>query len=151
MLTVNELAIQANAPAHVVRYYTRIGLIEPAAQQENGYRLFSSQEANRLRFIRMAKQLGFTLNEIREITRHAEHGESPCEDVRRIIQDHIEENRFRIEEMQKMQMRMEQALTQWKSMPNGIPDGNSVCHLIESFDLNTEAQRRQYHLETALE
>jgi DNA-binding transcriptional MerR regulator len=139
MLTVNELAIQADAPAHVVRYYTRIGLIEPSAQQENGYRLFSAKDANRLRFIRMAKQLGFTLNEIREITRHAEHGESPCEDVRRIIQDHIEENRVNIEKMQKLETRMEQALTQWKSMPDGIPNGNSVCHLIETFDPDAEA------------
>jgi DNA-binding transcriptional MerR regulator len=140
MLTVNELAIQANAPAHVVRYYTRIGLIEPTAQQENGYRLFSSKDANRLRFIRMAKQLGFTLNEIREITRHAEHGESPCEDVRRIVLKHIEENRVKIEEMQKMQTRMEQALTQWESMPDGLPDGNSVCHLIETFDPDSDAE-----------
>jgi DNA-binding transcriptional MerR regulator len=139
MLTVNELAIQANTPAHVVRYYTRIGLIEPSAQQENGYRLFSSRDANRLRFIRMAKQLGFTLNEIKEITRHAEHGESPCEDVRRIVQDHIEQNRVKIEEMQKLQTRMEQALIQWEAMPDGLPDGNSVCHLIETFDPDAEA------------
>ena len=134
MLTVNELANQANAPAHVVRYYTRIGLIQPAGQQENGYRLFSSKDAMRLRFIRMAKQLGFTLNEIKEITRHADMGESPCEDVRRIIQDHIEENRIKIREMQNLQDRMEHALTHWESMPNGIPDGHSICHLIESFE-----------------
>ena len=138
MLTVNELAIRANAPAHVVRYYTRIGLIEPTSQQDNGYRLFSSKDATRLRFIRLAKQLGFTLKEIREITRHAEHGESPCEDVRRIVQNHISENRVKIEEMLKLQNRMEHALTQWEAMPDGMPDGNSVCHLIESFDLENE-------------
>ena len=138
MLTVNELAIRANAPAHVVRYYTRIGLLEPASQQENGYRLFSSRDATRLRFIRMSKQLGFTLKEIGGITRHAEHGESPCEEVRRIIQDHIDENRIKIEEMQKLQARMEHALAQWKSMPNGMPDGNNICHLIESFDPENE-------------
>jgi len=137
MLTVNELAIQANAPAHVVRYYTRIGLIEPAAQRENGYRLFSPGNASRLRFIRMCKQLGFTLKEIREITLHAEHGKSPCEEVRRIIQEHIEENRTRIDEMRILQTRMEYALAQWESMPNGMPDGNSVCHLIESIDLES--------------
>jgi len=139
MLTVNELSIQAGAPANVVRYYTRIGLIEPSAQQENGYRLFSTRDASRLRFIRMAKQLGFTLSEIREITRHAEHGESPCDDVRQIVQNHIEENRIKIEEMQKMQKRMEQALKQWESMPNGVPDGNSICHLIESYDPDDES------------
>jgi DNA-binding transcriptional MerR regulator len=138
MLTVNQLAIRANAPAHVVRYYTRIGLLEPASQQENGYRLFSSRDATRLRFIRMSKQLGFTLKEIGGITRHAEHGESPCEDVRRIIQDHIDENRIKIEAMQKLQARMEHALTQWESMPNGMPDGNNICHLIESFGPENE-------------
>jgi DNA-binding transcriptional MerR regulator len=83
----------------------------------------------------MAKQLGFTLSEIRAITLHAEHGESPCGDVRKIIQNHIAENRTKIEEMLKLQIRMELALQQWEKMPDGIPDGNSVCHLIESFDI----------------
>jgi DNA-binding transcriptional MerR regulator len=118
----------------VVRYYTQIGLLRPSGQRANGYRLFSSSDAGRLRFIRMAKHLGFTLKEIREITRHADMGESPCEDVRRIIQDHIEENRIRIREMQNLQDRMEQALAQWESMPDGVPDGHSICHLIESFE-----------------
>jgi len=136
MLTVNELAKQSNAPAHVVRYYARIGLIKPSGQQENGYRLFRPNDANRLRFIRMAKHLGFTLNEIREITRHADEGESPCGDVRQIIQRHIRENRARIDEMVKLQNRMEQALEMWREMPDGEPDGHSVCHLIETFDVD---------------
>jgi hypothetical protein len=61
-------------------------------------------------------------------------GESPCEDVRRIIQDRIEENRIKIREMQNLQERMEQALERWESMPDGVPDGHSICHLIESFE-----------------
>lgn len=134
MLTVNELALESDTSAHVVRYYLRIGLIQPAAQQENGYRLFTSHDAARLRFIRMAKHLGFTLNEIKQITQHAELGESPCDDVRKIIQHRIQENRVKIEEMMKLQERMEQALEQWDLMPDGIPDGNSVCHLIESVE-----------------
>ncbi|WP_246345165.1 hypothetical protein [endosymbiont of Lamellibrachia barhami] len=48
--------------------------------------------------------------------------------VRR-IQHRIQENRVKIEEMMKLQERMEQALEQWDLMPDGIPDGNSVCHL----------------------
>lgn len=140
MLTVNELAVQSKAPAHVVRYYARIGLIQPAGQQENGYRLFTSQDATRIRFIRMAKHLGFTLNEIKQITGHADMGESPCDDVRKIIQHRIEENRIKIEEMMKLQVRIEQALEQWKLMPNGMPDGNSFCHLIESVESDEDNQ-----------
>ena len=134
MLTVNDLAIQSQVPAHVVRYYTRIGLIHPERHQQNGYRLFSPEDTNRLRFIRLAKQLGFTLNEIKEITQHADMKESPCQEVRKIIQDRIVENRQKIEEMMKLQTRMESALEQWQNMPDGTPDGNSVCHLIESID-----------------
>ena len=134
MLTVNELAKRADAPAHVVRYYTRIGLLEPVAQRDNGYRLFAPTDAARLRFIRLAKQLGFTLTEIREITRHAERGESPCGDVRRIVQHHVAENRRKIEAMLRLQTRMEQALEQWETMPDGEPNGSSICHLIESFE-----------------
>lgn len=133
MLTVNELAIQSGAPAHVVRYYTRIGLIEPFAQQDNGYRLFRPDAVGRLRFIRLAKQLGFTLNEIRRITHHAAMGETPCPDVRNIIKQRIVENRQKIDSMLKLQIRMEDALKAWGKMPDGTPDGHHVCHLIESF------------------
>ena len=134
MLTVKELAIKADAPAHVVRYYTQIGLLKPTKSAQNGYRQFVQTDIARLRFIRMAKHLGFTLKEIREITGNAQKGESPCQDVRRIVEDRIEENRVKIREMQQLQNRMEKALLLWEEMPNGMPDGNSICHLIESFD-----------------
>jgi DNA-binding transcriptional MerR regulator len=134
MFTVNELAARAAAPPHVVRYYARIGLLKPRRHQKNGYRLFGKQDARRLRFIRLAKRLGFTLSEIGEITEHADHGESPCEDVRKIVQQRIRENRAKIDAMVDLQNRMESALELWESMPDGIPDGHYVCHLIESFE-----------------
>ncbi|MEL0586380.1 MAG: MerR family transcriptional regulator [Candidatus Thiodiazotropha sp. (ex. Lucinoma kazani)] len=135
-MTINELAVKSEAPAQVVRYYARIGLIQPAGQQENGYRLFSHEDASRLRFIRLAKQLGFTLNEIKQIIRYADMDESPCDDVRNIIQHRIEENRLKIKTMMQLQSRMEQALEQWRHMPNGVPDGPSICYLIESIESN---------------
>ncbi len=152
MLTVNELATRSGVPSHVVRYYVRIGLIHPAGQQDNGYRLFAPSDAGRLRFICMAKHLGFTLSEIREITQHAVHGESPCPDVRRIIRRRIRENRTKIEEMLRLQTRMEQALEQWDAMPDGVPTGHSVCHLIESFEGETEGSNEsgQSHCEQHL-
>ena len=148
-LTVNELAKQSGAPAHAVRYYARIGLIQPAGQKGNGYRLFTPGDAGRLRFICMAKALGFTLNEIREITQQAEHGESPCPDVRRIIRRRIRENRAKIDAMPRLQTRMEQALAQWGDMPDGVPNGYSVCRLIESFgqDEGTADEPGQNHCE----
>ena len=134
MFTVNELAARAAAPPQIVRYYARIGLLKPRRHQENGYRLFGKKDAQRLCFIRLAKRLGFTLSEIRQITEHADHCESPCGDVRKIIQERILENRAKIDAMVNLQGRMEGALELWEDMPDGAPDGNSVCHLIESFE-----------------
>ena len=133
MITVNELAIQSGVAAHVVRYYTRIGLIEPFTQQDNGYRLFKPGDVGLLRFIQLAKQLGFTLNEIRRITQNAAMGQTPCPDVRNIVKQRIVENRQKMDAMLKLQDRMEDALKAWEKMPDGSPDGHHVCHLIESF------------------
>lgn len=132
MLTVSEVARQTGVSAHTVRYYVREGLLVPNKQADNSYSLFSPKEVSRLRFIRTAKMLGFTLTEIRQILENAQLGESPCADVREIIQQHILENRRRIEELQQLQQRMERAVVKWQAMPDSTPDGHSICHLIES-------------------
>ncbi len=132
MLTVNELASAAAVPAHVVRYYARIGLIAPARHRENGYRLFSRREVERVRFIRMAKRLGFTLNEIRHILAQAASGQLPCDDVRQMLAAHIEENRRKIAELEALQRRMESANALWQWMPEPLVEEGAICPLIES-------------------
>lgn len=132
LFTVSELAERSGLSPHTVRYYLREALIKPTAHGDNQYRLFTDNDVQRLRFIRSAKTLGFTLNDIRQILAHAQLGESPCGEVREIIQQHIADNRRKIEELQQLQARMEAALETWQDMPNRTPDGHSICHLIES-------------------
>jgi len=132
MMTVNDIARRAHVAPDTVRYYTRVGLLKPNRNPENGYKLFEKNDVFRLRFIRQAQTLGFTLKEIGEILGDADTGSSPCPKVRDIIVRHIEENRIKIEELQSLQQRMEAALEKWKDMPDGVPDGLHVCHLIES-------------------
>ncbi len=135
MLTVTALARECGTTPHTIRYYSRMGLLREKRNPDNEYRLFDATEQNRLRFILRAKELGYTLKEIRAILDDAERGESPCPRVRRILQAHVERNRQRIVELTRLQARMEAALRDWDSMPDGLPDGHSVCHLIESFDV----------------
>jgi len=132
MMTVTELARQSGTTPHAVRYYTRMGLLTPKRNPENGYRLYELSEVSWLRFIRQAKALGYTLHEIQEIMHDRDEGQSPCPKVREILQRRIVENRERLNELITLQDRMEKALLQWSDMPDGIPDGDSVCHLIES-------------------
>jgi MerR family Zn(II)-responsive transcriptional regulator of zntA len=133
MLTVTELANRSGATPHAVRYYTRLGLLRPERNPDNGYRLYEYREVSWLTFIRQAKRLGYTLNEIRGIMHDSDQGDSPCPRVREILLRRIDENRRHLEELMALQTRMEQALETWADMPDGVPDGHSVCHLIESF------------------
>jgi len=132
MFTASVLAKKTNLPIYTVRHYTRIGLLQPVRNSANNYKIYQPSDAVRLKFIVAAKDLGFTLAEITQILDKAEHGESPCPSVRKIIVHHIEENRRKIKELQKMQKKMENALGDWENLSDSMPDGNSVCHLIES-------------------
>lgn len=138
MLTVTELANRSGATPHAVRYYSRMGLLRPQRNPDNGYRLYAHREVGWLRFIRQAKRLGYTLHEIQEIMHDSDQEQSPCPRVREILLRRIDENRRQLEELMDLQTRMEQALAQWSDMPDGVPDGHSVCHLIESFSDNKE-------------
>ena len=145
MLTVSELAKHSGTTPHAVRYYTRMGLLRPERNPDNGYRLYPYREVSWLRFIRQAKRLGYTLNEIRAIMQDSDQGRSPCPRVRTILLRRMEENCRQIDELTALQQRMEQALEQWAMMPDGIPDGHSVCHLIESFAADENAAAPTQH------
>lgn len=133
MLTASVLAKRANVSIFTVRHYTRIGLLKPTRDLKNGYKVYRQSDKKRLRFISSAKDLGFTLGEIEEILRHSAHGDSPCPMVRDVVERRIAENREKIVELQRLQLRLEAAAEMWRSMKNAQPDGNSVCRLIESF------------------
>ncbi|NOZ09653.1 MAG: MerR family transcriptional regulator [Gammaproteobacteria bacterium] len=131
-MTVADLSKHSGVTSHAVRYYSRIGLLKPGRNPENGYRIFDRTDISRLRFIRQAQSLGFTLEEVADILEESGKGNSPCPKVREILRHRIEENRHKLEELKNLQERMEHALVHWAGMPDGMPDGHSVCHLIES-------------------
>jgi DNA-binding transcriptional MerR regulator len=132
MMTATVLAKQADVSLYTVRHYTRIGLLKPARNTQNNYKVYQPSDAVRVRFIQAAKNLGFSLAEVADVLDEARHGKSPCPMVREIIVRRIEENRRQIKEMQKLQKKMENALKDWSKMKNAMPNGDSVCHLIES-------------------
>lgn len=131
-MTVVELARRAGLPAHVVRYYARIGLLHPDRDPGNGYQLFRQGDVSRLKFIHLAKRLGYTLSEIGQILHDAEEGRSPCPRARDILNRRIRQIRGELTELVALQRRMEAAVEKWSTMSDGLPTGDSVCHLIES-------------------
>ena len=139
MLTASILAKNAGVPIHTVRYYTRIGLLNPRRHPRNNYKIYKLNDRQRLRFIINAKNLGFKLSEINQILDEAHDGNSPCPLVREIVKKRVKENRRKINQIVKLQNQMEKALTEWETMEDRLPNKNSICHLIESITENVDA------------
>ena len=121
-------------PAYAAGYHARIGLMDPAGHKVNGYRRFTAFDASRLGFNRTRKSLGFARNEIWEIRRQSERGESLCRGEGRIIRRRIRENRAKRDDMLPPQTRMARALARCEEMPDGVQDGHGVFHLIDFFE-----------------
>ncbi|MDQ3634676.1 MAG: MerR family DNA-binding protein [Acidobacteriota bacterium] len=133
MLTANVLAKKAEVPVYTVRHYTNIGLLNPLKREDNGYKIYKQSDITLMRFITNAKELGFTLKQISQILDEADNGKSPCPLVREIIDRRISETRQQIKNLKQLQKKMESAKLMWEEMEDGMPNGHSVCHLIESF------------------
>lgn len=131
-MQVKNFSEKTGVSSDSIRYYTRIGLLKPERCIRNGYKMYNDSDLTRLLFIRRAKNLGFTLHEIGKILEHAVNGNAPCPMVKDILNRRIRENRKKLDDLEKLQARMEKAYEKWMGMPDKEPDGNSVCYLIES-------------------
>jgi len=81
-LTIGELAERAHVNRETVRYYERRRLLPRPSRSVSGYRVFADDAVRRLRFIRHAQELGFSLNEIRELLALRVKSVDTCDRVR---------------------------------------------------------------------
>ncbi|MGB1949964.1 MAG: MerR family transcriptional regulator [Marinobacter sp.] len=133
-MKVMEIAKAAGVKPDTVRFYTREGLLSPARNPDNNYQQFDAEDLRRLRFARKARQLGFSLPEIRSILNQADDHHSPCPLVREVFEQRLQEVEREIRELNQLRDRMKSALTAWQAMPDGTPDGHTICRLIEHWD-----------------
>jgi len=80
-MTRSKLAKECGVNIESLRYYEKRSLIDPPKRSEVGYRLYSKEDAARIRFIQNAKKLGFTLNEILQLLKLRVKKNESCESV----------------------------------------------------------------------
>ena len=97
-LTIGKLAREAGVGIDTVRFYERAGLLPKAQRTASGYRLYQPGDADRLRFIRRAKALGFSLDEIAELLQ-LNAGKGTRASVRTLAQHRLDDLNQKIAEM----------------------------------------------------
>jgi MerR family mercuric resistance operon transcriptional regulator len=102
-LPIGELSRRTGVNIETVRYYEKIGLMPAPARSEGGHRLYGQGHLLRLNFVRRARDLGFTLNEIRGLLELAEQRDLPCAEARVVAAAHLGDVRAKLAALRKME------------------------------------------------
>jgi MerR family mercuric resistance operon transcriptional regulator len=101
-LQIGELSRRTGCNIETIRYYERIGLL-PTPSRRGRFRSYAREDVARLGFVRRARELGFTLDEVRALLGLAVGGKSRCADVRALAASHLKDVRERIADLRKME------------------------------------------------
>src|SRR5438128_2332712 len=101
-LTIGQVARRAAIGIETVRFYERQGLIEEPARKESGYRQYPEDVVARLRFIKRAKELGFSLKEIKELLALRVDPETTCGEIKQRAKAKIADVEARIKALQRI-------------------------------------------------
>ncbi len=129
---IGEIAKDLGISPKTVRWYEVQGLIAEPERTESGYRLYSSDDIERLKFIRKAFAFGFSSKEIKDILELRAHGAAPCDLVIDLIGGKISAVQQQIKDLQQLEREISELRRQWKRKRNdGGETAAKVCSCIE--------------------
>jgi Cu(I)-responsive transcriptional regulator len=106
-LTIGEAAKATGVSAKMIRHYEGVGLFPQAPRTEAGYRLYGERELQTLRFVRHSRDLGFSIEQIRELLGLWQNRRRPSRQVKALAQAHIHELEQKLHELQAMKATLE--------------------------------------------
>lgn len=90
-MTIGQMAKATGTAVETVRYYEKIGLLPKAARTAGNYRSYGNSEVARLSFIRRARDLGFSLDQVRTLLSLADDHDRPCGEVDGLARQHLDD------------------------------------------------------------
>jgi MerR family transcriptional regulator, mercuric resistance operon regulatory protein len=139
--TRGALAARTGCNIETIRYYEKIGLLPPPPRSVGGHRIYGRDLVKRLNFVRRSRDLGFTLEEIRELLRLVDGGTHTCGEVEQLARDHVREIRRKIADLRRLQRVLETMAARCSG--GAIPD----CPIIDALlDLDGLSRQATAHL-----
>ena len=130
-LLIGQLAKAAGVKPDTLRFYERNRLLSKPQRTTAGYRVYDEAALQRLRFIRKAQSLGFSLDEVRRILSLRGRGRETCRCVVAIAEATLAETETKVKELQRFRDALARNLTRWKRAPQKATTAE-FCALIES-------------------
>ena len=136
-LTIGKLAELADTSSNSVRFYEREGLMQVPAKSNSGYRLYSPEAVDRLRFIKQAQHCGFTLSEIQALLQLRDEASSCCNDVRSKVIEKKLELEARIRAMKAMSQGLDRLIAECSNDTRPAEDCSILASLSRASDKPT--------------
>jgi MerR family mercuric resistance operon transcriptional regulator len=121
------LAREARIPATTVRYYERIKLLLPDDRSHGNYRLYDVSSLRRLRFIRAAQAIGFTLEDVKALLGNGAGRSSTCREVRDLLEDRLADIEVQLRDLRHVRQVLRKSLQTCKK-----GDQTGRCHVVEA-------------------
>lgn len=124
-MTIGQLAKSAGVKIETVRYYERIGLIAKPARSSSGHRNYSNEDMRHLIFVRRARDLGFSIEDIRALLKLAAPDQKPCAEVKSIASAHLNSLQAKLGDL----IRLEKILVE--TIEQCSDDRSPACPILE--------------------
>ncbi len=132
MLQIGELSARTGVSSKTIRYYEDIGLLPEPQRADNGYRVYTDEDVERLHFIRRARALDFALDEIAEILAFRERNEPPCSHVMDLICRQIDDIESRIRDLERIRDELKALHEAGQHLPEDVRMRACICHLVQT-------------------
>ena len=108
MLKISELSAKTGLTAHTLRFYEKHGLIQASTRSESGYRYYNAADIRRVEFVKTARSIGFSLEDINQLLSiRVDKLSHSCQEVTEITRNKLDEVNGKINELQSMQQTLQ--------------------------------------------
>lgn len=135
-MNIGTVAEQAGVPAKTIRYYEDIGLIQKAERLPNGYRAYSATEMRELNFIKRARDLGFSVEQVRDLLGLWRNRRRASASVKALVARHLEVLDRKVAELEIMRRSLSQLVKRCRG------DERPECPILEDLERAQPRKRK---------